>query len=409
MPDARYSYSNDERKLIKLSMNQITDFNIKDKRVFIRADLNVPMHSGKISSRNRIQASLPTIKYAIRSGAKVMITSHLGRPQEGYFKKEDSLAPIADYLSKILDKDIPLIRDWTTKDFIVESGEMVVLENCRFNVGENNNDVKLSKVYANLTDIFVMDAFGTAHRRQASTYGIAEFCPQVCAGMLFASELEALDKVMSSPQFPMVAIVGGSKVSTKLKILDSLSDKVDQLILGGGIANTFLKAQGYNIGMSLCEDDFIPLAKKIIEKLKSRGASLPVVTDVVCGKKFDENELAIVKSIKDLDSDDMILDLGPSTMISITEKIKQAKTILWNGPIGVFEFKQFAAGTKTLAHAVANSPAFSLAGGGDTIAAIEAYGMEKNISYVSTAGGAFLEFIEGKKLPAIEILERRES
>ena len=390
-------------------MNQITDFNIKDKRVFIRADLNVPMHSGNISSKNRIQASLPTIKYALESGAKVMITSHLGRPQEGHFNQEDSLAPIADYLSQILNKAIPLIKDWTIKDFIVKSGEMVVLENCRFNVGENNNDIELSKLYANLADIFVMDAFGTAHRKQASTYGIAEFCPQVCAGKLFASELQALDKVMSSPKFPMVAIVGGSKVSTKLTILDSLSDKVDQLILGGGIANTFLKAQGYNIGMSLCEDDFIPSAKNIIKKLESRGASLPVVTDVVCGKKFDEHELAVVKSIKDLDSDDMIFDLGPITMTSITEKIKQANTILWNGPIGVFEFKQFAAGTKALAHAVANSSAFSLAGGGDTIAAIEAYGMEKNISYVSTAGGAFLEYVEGKKLPAIEILERRAS
>ena len=390
-------------------MNQITDFNIKDKRVFIRADLNVPMHSGNISSKNRIQASLPTIKYALESGAKVMVTSHLGRPQEGHFNQEDSLAPIADYLSQILNKAIPLIKDWTIKEFIVKSGEMVVLENCRFNVGEKNNDIELSKLYANLTDIFVMDAFGTAHRKQASTYGIAEFCPQVCAGKLFARELQALDKVMSSPKFPMLAIVGGSKVSTKLKILDSLSDKVDQLILGGGIANTFLKAQGYNIGMSLCEDQFIPSAKKIIEKLESRGASLPVVTDVVCGKKFDEHELAVVKSIKDLDSDDMIFDLGPITMTSITEKIKQANTILWNGPIGVFELEQFAAGTKALVHAVANSSAFSLAGGGDTIAAIEAYGMEKNISYVSTAGGAFLEYVEGKKLPAIEILERRAS
>ena len=390
-------------------MNQITDFNIKDKRVFIRADLNVPMLSGNISSKNRIQASLPTIKYALESGAKVMITSHLGRPQEGHFNQEDSLAPIADYLSQILNKAIPLVKDWTIKDFTVKSGEMVVLENCRFNVGENNNDIELSKLYANLADIFVMDAFGTAHRKQASTYGIAEFCPQVCAGKLFASELQALDKVMSSPKFPMVAIVGGSKVSTKLTILDSLSDKVDQLILGGGIANTFLKAQGYNIGMSLCEDDFIPSAKNIIEKLESRGASLPVVTDVVCGKKFDEHELAVVKSIKDLDSDDMIFDLGPITMTSITEKIKQANTILWNGPIGVFELEQFAGGTKALAHAVANSSAFSLAGGGDTIAAIEAYGMEKKISYVSTAGGAFLEYVEGKKLPAIEILERRAS
>tara|TARA_B100000768_G_C11282187_1_gene379310 strand:- start:4102 stop:5280 length:1179 start_codon:yes stop_codon:yes gene_type:complete len=390
-------------------MNQITDFNIKDKRVFIRADLNVPIISGKISSKNRIEASLPTIKYALKSGAKVMITSHLGRPKEGHFNEEYSLAPIANYLSKILDKEIPLIRDWTIKEFTVEAGEIVVLENCRFNVGEKDNDIELSKVYANLTDIFVMDAFGTAHRKQASTYGIAEFCPQICAGMLFTSELEALDKVMASPKSPMVAIVGGSKVSTKLTILDSLSDKVDQLILGGGIANTFLKAQGYDIGMSLSEDDFIPSAKKIIQKLESRGASLPLVTDVVCGKKFDEHEVAVIKDIKNLDSDDMIFDLGPTSMTPITEKIKHAKTILWNGPIGVFEFKQFSEGTQTLVNAVANSMAFSLAGGGDTIAAIEAYGMEKNISYVSTAGGAFLEFVEGKKLPAIEILERRTS
>ncbi len=390
-------------------MNQITDFNIKDKRVFIRADLNVPISSGKISSKNRIEASLPTIKYALKSGAKVMITSHLGRPKEGHFNEEYSLAPIANYLSKILDKEIPLIRDWTIKEFTVEAGEIVVLENCRFNVGEKDNDIELSKIYANLTDIFVMDAFGTAHRKQASTYGIAEFCPQICAGMLFTSELEALDKVMASPKSPMVAIVGGSKVSTKLTILDSLSDKVDQLILGGGIANTFLKAQGYDIGMSLSEDDFIPSAKKIIQKLESRGASLPLVTDVVCGKKFDEHEVAVIKDIKNLDSDDMIFDLGPTSMTPITEKIKHAKTILWNGPIGVFEFKQFSEGTQTLVNAVANSMAFSLAGGGDTIAAIEAYGMEKNISYVSTAGGAFLEFVEGKKLPAIEILERRTS
>jgi len=390
-------------------MNQITDFSLKDKRVFIRADLNVPMRSGNISSENRIQASLPTIKYALKAGAKVMVTSHLGRPKEGQFSEEDSLAPITQYLSQILGMQIPLIRDWTTRPFTVASGQMVVLENCRFNVGENGNDESLSKIYAKLADIFVMDAFGTAHRKQASTYGIAEYCPKVCAGKLFINELDALEKVMSSPKSPMVAIVGGSKVSTKLSILDRLSDKVDQLILGGGIANTFLKAQGFDIGRSLCEDDFIPSAIKIINKLESRGTSLPIVTDVVCGKKFDEDELAIIKNIHDLEADDMIFDLGPITMISITEKIKQAKTILWNGPIGVFEFKQFSKGTETLTHAVANSMAFSLAGGGDTIAAIEAYGMEKNISYISTAGGAFLEYVEGKILPAIEILESRAS
>ena len=388
-------------------MNQISDFIIKDKRVFIRADLNVPMQSGIISSENRIKASLPTIRYALRAGAKVMVTSHLGRPAEGHFTEKDSLAPVAEYLSKELSQPVSLIKEWTQKSFTVESGELVVLENCRFNVGEKANDESLAKLYAKLTDVFVMDAFGTAHRKQASTYGIAEFCPKVCAGLLFKSELEALEKVISEPKLPMVAIVGGSKVSTKLTILDKLSDKVDQLILGGGIANTFLKAQGFNIGKSLCEDDFIPSAKKIIHKLESRGASLPPVTDVVCGKNLNEKEPAVIKSIHEVLEDDMIFDLGPKSMISISEKIKQAKTILWNGPIGVFEFKQFASGTETLAHAVANSMAFSLAGGGDTIAAIESYGMENNLSYVSTAGGAFLEFVEGKKLPAIEILERR--
>ena len=388
-------------------MNQITDFIIKDKRVFIRADLNVPMRSGKISSENRIKASLPTIKYALKAGAKVMVTSHLGRPVEGHYSEEDTLAPIAKYLSNVLEKRVTLIKEWTTKPFSVESGEIAVLENCRFNVGEKINDASLAKTYASLADIFVMDAFGTAHRKQASTYGIAEFCPQVCSGFLFRSELDALEKAISNPKLPMLAIVGGSKVSTKLTILDSLSDKVDQLILGGGIANTFLKAQGYNIGKSLHESDFIPSAKKIIQKLEARGASLPVVTDVICGKAYKESEPALIKYIQDIEGDDMIFDLGPKTMLSIAEKVKQANTILWNGPIGVFEFKQFSSGTETLAHAVANSLAFSLAGGGDTIAAIESYGMENNLSYVSTAGGAFLEFVEGKKLPAIEILERR--
>ena len=388
-------------------MNRISDFDLKDKKVLIRADLNVPIRSGAISSENRIQASLPTILYAMKKGAKVMVTSHLGRPDEGSFSIEDSLEPVAKYLSKHLKQIVPLIQNWTYEPFNLDSGGLAVLENCRFNVGENANDPSLSKQYASLADIFVMDAFGTAHRKQASTYGVAEYCPQVCAGMLFVSELEALNKVLLEPKLPMVAIVGGSKVSTKLNILDALSDRVDQLILGGGIANTFLKAQGFNIGKSLYEEDFIPSAKKIIRKLESRGASLPIITDVVCGKKFDENELAVIKHISEVESDDMIFDLGIASMKAIAEKIKTAHTILWNGPIGVFEFKQFSKGTELLAHAVANSSAFSLAGGGDTIAAIEAFGMEKNISYVSTAGGAFLEFVEGKKLPAIEILEKR--
>jgi len=388
-------------------MNRISDFDLKNKKVLIRADLNVPIRSGTISSENRIQASLPTILYAMKKGAKVMVTSHLGRPDEGRFSMGDSLEPVAKYLSKYLNQTVPLIQNWTSESFNLDSGGLAVLENCRFNVGENANDSILSRQYAALADIFVMDAFGTAHRKQASTYGVAEYCPQVCAGMLFISELEALNKVLLEPKLPMVAIVGGSKVSTKLNILDTLSDRVDQLILGGGIANTFLKAQGFNIGKSLYEKDFIPSAKNIIRKLESRGASLPIITDVVCGKKFDENELAVIKHISEVESDDMIFDLGIVSMKAIAEKIKTANTILWNGPIGVFEFKQFSKGTELLAHAVANSSAFSLAGGGDTIAAIEAFGMEKNISYVSTAGGAFLEFVEGKKLPAIEILEKR--
>jgi len=388
-------------------MNRISDFDLKDKKVLIRADLNVPIRSGIISSENRIQASLPTILYAMKEGAKVMVTSHLGRPDEGHFSLEDSLEPVAKYLSNYLNQTVPLIKNWISEPFNLDSGNLAILENCRFNVGENKNDSTLSKQYAALADIFVMDAFGTAHRKQASTYGVAEYCEQVCAGKLFLSELEALNKVLLDPQLPMVAIVGGSKVSTKLSIIDTLSDQVDQLILGGGIANTFLKAQGFNIGKSLYEEGFIPSAKAIIKKLESRGPSLPIVSDVVCGKKFDENEHAVMKHISEIESDDMIFDLGTVSMDAIVEKIKIAKTILWNGPIGVFEFKQFSKGTELLAHAVANSSAFSLAGGGDTIAAIEAFGMEKNISYVSTAGGAFLEFLEGKKLPAIEILEKR--
>ena len=388
-------------------MNQLQDFDLKNKKVFIRADLNVPIKSGKITSSQRIEASLATIKYCLNEGANVMVTSHIGRPTEGEYNPEFSLLPVVEFLENHLNKKINLVKDWTTQSFYVKAGEVVVLENCRFNLGESDNDENLAKKYAALADIFVMDAFGTAHRKQASTYGIAQFCPKVCAGILFYSELEALEKVVKNPKTPMVAIVGGSKVSTKLSILDQLADKVDQLILGGGIANTFLKAQGFNIGNSLHENAFIDSAKKIIQKLESRGASLPLVTDVICGKEFNESETAVKKNINDLEPTDMIFDLGPETMKGITQNLKQSKTILWNGPIGVFEFDQFSKGTETLAHAIANSIAFSLAGGGDTIAALEKFGMINNISYISTAGGAFLEFVEGKKLPAIDILERR--
>lgn len=388
-------------------MNQLQDFDLKNKKVFIRADLNVPIKSGQITSTKRIEASLPTISHCLKMGAKVMITSHLGRPEEGKFNPEFSLLPVVEFLENHFKKKIILVKDWVDQKIDLEPGDLVVLENCRFNKGESENNENLSKKYAALADIFVMDAFGSAHRKQASTYGIAQFCTQVCAGKLFFSELDALKKVMSDPKSPMVAIVGGSKVSTKLSILESLSDKVDQLVLGGGIANTFLKAQGFNIGNSLCENDFIDSAKKIIKKLESRGASLPLVTDVICGKDLNKNEVAIKKNINDLDPTDMIFDLGPETMKGIEENIKKSQTILWNGPIGVFELSQFSKGTELLAHSIANSIAFSLVGGGDTIAALEKFGMLKNMSYISTAGGAFLEFVEGKKLPTIEILEKR--
>jgi len=388
-------------------MNQLQDLDLKNKKVFIRADLNVPIKSGQITSTKRIEASLPTISHCLKMGAKVMITSHLGRPEEGKYNPEFSLLPVVEFLENHFKKKIILIKDWVDQKIDLEPSDLVVLENCRFNEGESKNNENLSKKYAALADIFVMDAFGTAHRKQASTYGIAQFCTQVCAGKLFFSELDALKKVMSDPKSPMVAIVGGSKVSTKLSILESLSDKVDQLVLGGGIANTFLKAQGFNIGNSLCENDFIDSAKKIIKKLESRGASLPLVTDVICGKDLNENEVAIKKNINDLDPTDMIFDLGPETMKGIEENIKKSQTILWNGPIGVFELSQFSKGTELLAHSIANSIAFSLVGGGDTIAALEKFGMLKNMSYISTAGGAFLEFVEGKKLPAVEILEKR--
>ena len=388
-------------------MNQLQDLDLKNKKVFIRADLNVPIKAGKITSTKRIEASLPTISHCLKMGAKVMITSHLGRPEEGKYNPELSLLPVVKFLENYFKKKIILIKDWVDQKIDLEPGDLVVLENCRFNEGESDNNENLSKKYAALTDIFVMDAFGTAHRKQASTYGIAQFCHEVCAGKLFFSELDALKKVMSDPKSPMVAIVGGSKVSTKLSILESLSDRVDQLVLGGGIANTFLKAQGFNVGNSLCENDFIDSAKKIIKKLESRGASLPLVTDVICGKDLNENEVAVKKNINDLDPTDMIFDLGPETMKGIEENIKKSQTILWNGPIGVFELNQFSKGTESLAHSIANSIAFSLVGGGDTIAALEKFGMLKNMSYISTAGGAFLEFVEGKKLPAIEILEKR--
>jgi phosphoglycerate kinase len=390
-----------------MNIKRLVDLDLKDKRVFIRSDLNVPIQNGKITSPKRILASIPTIEFALQKGASVMVTSHLGRPEEGKYTSEDSLKPVVDFLESHLKYAVHLVSDWVNSPFDIVPGQLTVLENCRFNVGEKKNHEALAKKYASLTDIFVMDAFGTAHRKEASTYGIAQYAKIACAGILFAAELEALEKALLEPSRPMIAIVGGSKVSSKLSILDTLSDKVDQLIVGGGIANTFIKAMGFEIGSSMCEEDLVPAARKIIDKLEKRGASLPVISDVVCGKKFDVNEVAITKNINDVHKDDMIFDLGKNSVNEIVKCIHNAKTIIWNGPIGVFEFDQFAKGTETMTHAIANSEAFSLAGGGDTIAAIEKFNVAKDISYISTAGGAFLEFAEGKKLPAIEILERR--
>lgn len=390
-----------------MNIKRLVDLDLKGKRVFIRSDLNVPIQNGKITSPKRILASIPTIEFALQKGASVMVTSHLGRPEEGKYSSDDSLKPVVDFLKNHLKYPVHLVSDWVNSSFDIAPGQLTVLENCRFNMGEKKNDEALAKKYASLTDIFVMDAFGTAHRKEASTYGIAEYAETACAGILFVAELEALEKALLEPSRPMIAIVGGSKVSSKLSILDTLSDKVDQLIVGGGIANTFIKAMGFEVGSSMYEEDLVPAARKIIDKLEKRGASLPLISDVVCGKKFDAKEVAVTKNIKDVHKDDMIFDLGKNSVDEIVKCIHNAKTIIWNGPVGVFEFDQFAKGTETMTHAIANSEAFSLAGGGDTIAAIEKFNVAKDISYISTAGGAFLEFAEGKKLPAIEILERR--
>ena len=391
---------------------KITDLDLTGKRVFIRADLNVPVANGKVTSDARIAASMATIEYALSKGAKVMVTSHLGRPEEGVYSEENSLQPVADVISLKLGKKIRLVKNWLSDEspagsLTIANGEMVLLENCRFNVGEKKNDDALAKKYAALCDVFVMDAFGTAHRAEASTHGIAKFAPVACAGLLLAEELDALTKALLNPKRPMVAIVGGSKVSTKLSVLESLADKVDQLVVGGGIANTFLKAAGYEVGKSLCEADLVPVAKALMDKMAARGAAVPIAVDVVCGKKFDADEPAVKKDAASVAVDDMIFDIGEKSALELAEIIKNAGTVVWNGPVGVFEFDQFGAGTRTIAVAIANTEAFTLAGGGDTIAAIQKYGIEDKIDYISTAGGAFLEFLEGKTLPAVEILEMR--
>ncbi|HXH64900.1 MAG TPA: phosphoglycerate kinase [Mariprofundaceae bacterium] len=390
-----------------MSIIKMTDLNLKGKRVFIRADLNVPVKDGKVTSDARITASMPTIEFALNAGARVMVTSHLGRPEEGVWSAENSLKPVADVLSAKLGKPVRLIKDWVDGGFDIAEGELVLLENCRFNKGEKKNVEEVARKYAALCDVFVMDAFGTAHRAQASTYGIAQYAPVACSGMLVTEELDALTKALASPARPMVAIVGGSKVSTKLTVLEALSEKCDQLVVGGGIANTFLKAAGHPIGKSLCEDDLVPTAKALMQKMSARGATIPIAVDVVTGKKFDANEPAVLKAADAVADDDMIFDIGPKSAAELADIIMKAGTVVWNGPVGVFEFDQFGAGTKTIADAIAKTSAFTLAGGGDTIAAIQKYDIYDKVSYISTAGGAFLEFLEGKKLPAVAILEER--
>ncbi|NHZ80565.1 phosphoglycerate kinase [Massilia sp. CCM 8695] len=382
---------------------------LQGKRVFIRADLNVPQDdAGNITEDTRIRASVPAIAAAIKAGAAVMVTSHLGRPTEGEFKPEDSLAPVAARLAELLGQPVELKQDWVD-GVDVAPGQVVLLENCRVNKGEKKNADELAQKMAKLCDIYVNDAFGTAHRAEATTHGIAKFAPVVCAGPLLAAELDALGKALGAPNRPLLAIVAGSKVSSKLSILKALADKVDQLIVGGGIANTFMKAVGLNIGKSLAEADLVAEAKAIIDMMAARGAQVPIPVDVVCAKEFSPTAVATVKDVADVADDDMILDIGPKTAAMLAAQIAKAGTIVWNGPVGVFEFDQFGEGTKTLALAIADSNAFSIAGGGDTLAAIAKYAISDKIGYISTGGGAFLEFLEGKTLPAVEILLQRSS
>ncbi|RRV17468.1 phosphoglycerate kinase [Pseudomonas saudiphocaensis] len=384
-----------------MTVLKMTDLDLQGKRVLIREDLNVPVKDSVVKSDARILASLPTIKLALEKGAAVLVCSHLGRPEEGVYSEEDSLKPVADYLAKALNREVPLVRDYLG-GVEVKPGELVLLENVRFNKGEKKNTDELAQQYAALCDIFVMDAFGTAHRAQGSTHGVAKFAKVACAGPLLAAELDALGKALKSPAKPMAAIVAGSKVSTKLDVLNSLSQVCDQLIVGGGIANTFLAAAGFPVGKSLYEADLVDTAKAIAAKV-----SVPLPVDVVVAKAFAEDAEATVKAVGDVGEDDMILDIGPQTAANFAELLKSSQTILWNGPVGVFEFDQFGNGTQVLAKAIAESPAFSIAGGGDTLAAIDKYGVAEQISYISTGGGAFLEFVEGKVLPAVEVLEQR--
>ncbi len=386
---------------------KLTDQNVQGKTVLIRADMNVPFKDGAISDDTRIRASLASIQYCLDNGASVIVMSHLGRPTEGEFKPEDDVAPVAAHLGKLLGKEVRVLNDWREQKPALKAGEVAMLQNVRINKGEKKNDLELGKAYAALCDVFVNDAFGTAHRAQASTEAVAQAAPLACAGVLMAGELDALGKALKAPAHPMVAIVAGSKVSTKLTILESLADKVDQLIVGGGIANTFLLAEGKPIGKSLAEHDLVDEAKKIMAKMAAKGGVVPLPTDVVVASEFAADAKATVKSVDDVAADDMILDIGPQSAAALAELLKAAGTIVWNGPVGVFEFDQFAGGTEALAKAIAQSKAFSIAGGGDTLAAIAKFGITDQISYISTGGGAFLEFLEGKELPAVAVLEKR--
>lgn len=389
-----------------MAIIKMTDLELSGKRVLIREDLNVPVKDGKVTSDARLKAALPTMKLALEAGAKVIVMSHLGRPTEGEYADEFSMQPVVNYLNDALDCNVRLAKDYLDGVEVAE-GELVILENVRFNKGEKKNDEALSKQYAALCDIYVMDAFGTAHRAQASTHGAGQFAPIACAGPLLAAELDALGKALHNPAKPLLAIVGGSKVSTKLTVLDSLSQKVDQLIVGGGIANTFVAAQGHNVGKSLYEADLMPEANRLLDNAKANGGDIPVPVDVIVGEEFSESAAAHLKDVEQVSDGDMIFDIGPETAARLAELIKSAGTIVWNGPVGVFEFDQFGEGTKALAMAIADSDAFSIAGGGDTLAAVDKYDIADKISYISTGGGAFLEFLEGKVLPAVAMLEER--
>jgi phosphoglycerate kinase len=389
-----------------MSILRMADLDLAGKRVLIREDLNVPVKNGHITSEQRISAALPTIKLALEKGAAVMVTSHLGRPKEGVWSQEDSLAPVAKRLSELLGREVPLVKNWL-EGVDVQPGQIVLLENCRMNVGEAKDDETLSKKYAALCDVYVMDAFGTAHRAQASTHGAIRFAKIACGGPLLMAELDALAKALEKPARPLLAIVAGSKVSTKLELLANLVDKVDQLIVGGGIANTFIAAMGYGVGKSLCENDLLDTARKIIADAKARGADIPIPSDVVVATAFAADAPATIKPVAKVAADDMILDIGPDTAARYAELIKKAGSVIWNGPVGVFEFDAFGKGTEVLAKAIAASNAFSIAGGGDTLAAVDKYGVEAGISYISTGGGAFLEFCEGKELPAVVALKAR--